>query len=118
EEDGMRPRTLSTAFHEGGATLRRSRLPLLRGALALVLASACTCNDDIGTITNGVTLVDPAGPADEFERTLDLGAVRVGTLLTKRIVLRNDGAASARITKVELTSDTAELSLEGHETLP
>jgi hypothetical protein len=93
--------------------------PLAGLALALAAAAACTCSpSDVGEITNGLTLVDPPGKADEFERTLDLGAVRVATLLKRRLVFRNDGAALVTVTKAELVSATGELILRGQSPLP
>lgn len=99
---------------------RSFRLPLawLLG-VALTAGGACTCSpNDVGEITNGVTLVDPAGKADEFERTLDLGPVRVATLHKRAIVFRNDGKAVVQITKAELVTTTGEYILRGQNPLP
>lgn len=108
------PGVESLAFSRGFTRRARAAMPAL---LLLAAASGCDCEDSLGRIAPGVTLVDPAGEPEDFEREIDFGAVRVASLATRTLVFRNDGRASARITKAELQTDSPDFAL-GQTELP
>jgi hypothetical protein len=69
--------------------------------------SACNCDTTVKGSGDGVVLVEPAGQPDEFERTVDLGSIRVSELKTQPIKLLNKMRVAATITKFELTEDSS-----------
>lgn len=103
------------------------RLSFRRLATRLLIAllvpvgtfAGCDCDGaKTGMASTGVILVVPAGEVDEFERKVDFGAVRVTTLATQDITLRNDGRATARITNVTMTKESPNFFLVGLEERP
>lgn len=98
--------------------------PSLKRAFAalitpLVLLAGCDCDgSQTGQASIGVTLVEPAGEPDDFERELAFGSVRVAKLATKAITLRNDGRATANITNVSLTTSSPDFLLVGADERP
>lgn len=96
---------------------RRRRL--VSGLVLALLAAGCDCGgSNIGQATNGVTLLDPAGPPDQFERVVDFGTVRVAKLASKKLVFRNDGRTSARVTSARLVTSSPDFYLAGATPLP
>lgn len=92
---------------------------LLSVLLSLAAFAGCDCDGaKTGVISTGVTLVAPAGEPDEFERRIDFGAVRVTTLATREIKLRNDGRVAAKITNVTMTAESPNFFLVGQQERP
>jgi hypothetical protein len=73
---------------------------------------------ELGKATNGVTLVEPSGTPEVFERTVDFGTVRVGKLVTQNLVFRNDGRSGAAITSAQLVTQSPDYYLAGVSPLP
>jgi len=103
----------------------RSRFPFrdaktcLSATILALAAAACDCGGSrIGMASTGVTLVDPAGAPEDFERTLDLGTVRVGALAAHKLVFRNDGTLRAQIKSAVLTPSGGDFFLTGAANLP
>jgi hypothetical protein len=73
----------------------------------LFAATACDCGVKTGRTSNGITLVDPPGDVTQFERNIDLGAVRVSNIASHKVLLQNTGRLSASITSASLTPESS-----------
>lgn len=95
---------------------------LFRTVVVLLVALGpigCDCGgSQVGKATNGVTLVEPSGTPEEFERTVDFGTVRVGKLMTQTLLFRNDGRSTATITTAQLVTQSSDFYLAGVTPLP